>query len=136
MPTPRIWIAPPQDQRFSETFFLVEASSCEKLYLWKEWHKRVKWEEQSSGCFGQVGKLSGRPVVISVFWAKIDGRLIGFWESTSQVVDYKMIEKWFSKNCVPPKWDGTRHARCDAMNFHLCIQAIREANSSEPVVVG
>lgn len=134
MPTPRIWIAPPQDQRFKETFFLVESSDFERQCLRVEWNAEVKWEQQSDGCAGQVGILSRRPVVISVFWVKIDDRLVGFWQSTSEVVDYKMIDRWLEKNCRQP--GGGRTARCDAQNFHICVQVIREANNSETVVAG
>lgn len=132
MPKIRIQFVPPQDPRFKETFFLVEASSFERQCLWKRRHDLTSWEDQNSGYMGQIGILARRPVVISVFWARINGRLVGFWESTSQVVDHEMIEKWFEKNCAPPKWDnGTRRARCDAMNFHFCMHAIQEANEAE-----
>lgn len=135
MPKPRITMAPPEDPRFKETFFLVEASSFEKQSLWERWNDLLVWEDQNRGCIGQVGILDDRSVVISVFWANIEGKLVAFWEPTSQVVDYKMIEEWFAQNCVPPKVDrGTRNARCNAMNFHSCIHAIREANESQPSV--
>jgi len=131
MPKIRIRFAPPEDLRFKETFFLVEATGCEQHFLWSEWHKRVKWEEQGMGCTGQIGTLDRRPVMLTFFWARINGKLVGFWDSTSQVVDHKMIEKWLAENCTPPKCDnGTRSAQCDAMNFHHCIHAIQEANKA------
>ncbi len=126
--------APPTDERFKETFFLVEASSFERNCLWMEWNNRVKWE-QTSWCMGQIGTISRQPVTLSVLWVRIDGKLIGFWEPTSQVVDHKMIREWFAKNCVSPKWDnGTRHGRCNADNFYLCMRAIQEANKRESAV--
>lgn len=119
------------DKRFQETFFLVEASSFEKHYLWKEWNEQVKWEGESSGYLIQVGELGGRPVTISISWVRIDGRLVGFWNSPSQVSDYKMVTAWLGENCVTPNWDrGTRNANCDATNFHLCLNAIRDANKA------
>ncbi|MFZ2048766.1 MAG: hypothetical protein WAV25_00465 [Minisyncoccia bacterium] len=123
--------SPPDDPRFKETFFLVEATHFERMCLGKrdEWEG---WEEQSSGYICQVGTLARRPVTVGVSWARIKGKLVGFWEAESQVVDYAMIEKWLDKYWSPPKWDGgTRNARCNAMNFHHCIHAIREANEAE-----
>jgi hypothetical protein len=133
MTKPQIVLASPEDERFKKTFFLVEASSFEKHRLWEMWRERVSWEQDSMGCMGQIGVLDNRPVTLSIFWAQINGQLIGFWESPSQVTDSAMAERWFALNCMPPKWDkGTRNARCDAQNFHLCVQAIQEANEREP----
>ena len=39
-----------------------------------------------------------------------------------------MVEPFFEKSECIPKWDnGTRFARTDAMNFHHCLEAIRES---------
>jgi hypothetical protein len=48
-----------------------------------------------------------------------------FYEATSQVVNHQKIDEWIKKH-FNGKWDGSRSARCDANNFHLCIQAIME----------
>lgn len=128
----KLVIAPPNDKRFKETFFLVEATSFERQCLWEKWNKKLNWKDQGMGCVGQIGTLAKLPVVICFFWAHIDGRQIAFWESTSRVTDSEMAKKWLEENCIPPKWDGgTRNSRCDAANFHLCIHAIQEANQRE-----
>lgn len=128
MPKSRLVIAPPEDERFKRTFFLVEASSFERLCLWQEWHKKVKWEPSILGCMGQIGTLDGLPVILNVFWVFIEGRLIGFWEFTSEVTDHRMAEKWFDTNCKIKRVRGLRRARCNAMNFSICMNAIRAAN--------
>lgn len=128
----RIRLAPPEDERFKETFFLVEATSFEKFCLWQQWHNEVNWEQDSLGLVGEIGRIDDRPVALSVSWAKIDGQLVAFYEMTSQVTDSQMLEKWLEDNCTPPKWDnGSRRAHCDAQNFHHCIAAVREANARE-----
>ncbi len=125
----RFSFAPPQDKKFAETFFLVEATSFERHCLWMQYHRKVSWQNEM-GCMGQIGVLGNRPVVLSVFWARIDGKLVGFWEMTSQVADFEMAKKWLSKNCTPPKWDnGRRVPQSNAENFHNCIDAIKEANA-------
>jgi hypothetical protein len=120
-------IAPQLDPRFKLTFFLVEANTFERDCLRKEWQKRVEWEEDNSGYIGQVGILADRPVNISVFWARIEGNLVAFWDSPSQVVDHEMIQKWLTENCLPPqKGPELRSTRCNATNFYVCIQAIQK----------
>ncbi len=125
-----------EDPRFAETFFVVEASSFEKQKLWEENKARrkarkpfnqmyVEWEQGRSGVGICVGMLAEMPVNISVIWDKLDGKTICFWEAVSPVVDYRMIEKFFEKNCNP-KWDnGTRQARVNVDNFHHCLHAIK-----------
>ncbi len=118
----------PTDKRFAETFFLVEATDFERATLWDNAEGSVTWDQLAYGWIGTIGTLDEYPVVVSFIWAKIDGRLVVFWQPTSRVVDYVMIEKWLNENCKTPKWDnGQRPGKCDAANFHMCMAAIREA---------
>ncbi len=133
MPKSRAEFTAPEDPRFKETFFLVQATHFEKHQLWKEWHKSVDWQQEDAGYGQEIGTLADRPVVLSVFWVRINGRLVAFWELTSGVADYIMAENWFSQYCTPAKWDATRSAKCNASNFHLCIQAIEEENKTKPM---
>jgi len=105
------------DLRFKDTIYLVEANSCEMLYLWKEFNTQFYWEQDCSGKIIQIGELDNRPVNIEISWSKINGYRVAFWDACSQVVDYKMIEDWFLDN-LP----GVH--RTDAMNFHQVIQYI------------
>jgi hypothetical protein len=97
-----------------ETEYLVQATSNETHGFWQRFalqaksmcatsrelttpgYKRYDWE-QGVGMCEQIGTLDERPVMISIFWNKIDGHAIGFWEMTSQVCDYKMAEEWLNK---------------------------------------
>lgn len=116
------------EKMLSATMFVVEATSFETLSIWKEHHERRTWQEERRGMLLTVGHLGRRPVCISLSWSVIDGRTVMFWDATSQVVDHKQIEAWFEKNCAPRYDGGHRRARCDAMNFHLCIGAIDDMN--------
>ena len=116
------------DPRFSETVFVVEATSFERMMLWAEndRRKRVRWEADGHGWLLQVGELGGMPVSVSFVWARLNGYRVVFCEATSQVVDHRQVEAWLEANCNP-RWDGgTRRAHCDAMNFHHCLSHIRE----------
>jgi len=117
------------EARLKETFFLVNATHFEAGCLREAWNTKVSWEHMPEGNRHQVGNVGSRPVVIQIFWVRINGKLIGFWEATSQIVDYEMIDKWFRENCNPPKWNkGRLNARCNPANFHLCVNAIEEGN--------
>lgn len=117
-------------QVINKTFYAVEANSFESLMLWAEFspdspeYKRnmVKSWKQQHGFMITVGWIGDRPINISAFWNEINGKSIMFWEGCSELVDYKMIDEWFDKY-FNKKNDGC-YARCNAMNFGNCIQAI------------
>ena len=140
----------PHDARFADTFFVVEATSFEVLCLWREWAKesitalgrephRVEWVQDQLGFTYAVGvdtirhgeTLSVHATHIAGEWFIIEGRRVLFWHPTSKVVSHYHIDDWFERYCTPPKWDGAakRRAFTDAMNFHLCLDAIRQANA-------
>jgi hypothetical protein len=128
------------DQLMEETFFAVAATSFEHQCLWSDHAQQsdyakvpttVHWKQLPYGYTVQVGTLDNRPVVMTLRWASLDGKLILFWDVCSQVTDSGMVEAWLSGN-FHGTWDkGTRRARTDAMNFHHCIHAIKEPKSND-----
>ena len=70
---------------------VVEATSCEKLFLWQEYHDDVTWEEGRSGFCQIVGHLAGMPVNLSLFTEVVDGHKLLFVDAVSQVDDHRMI---------------------------------------------
>lgn len=116
---------PDIDPRFLKTEFVVAATSTEQQMLWHRHHYTAStpWKQESKGTSIQVGELAGFPVNVSIFWATIDGLYVLFYEPISQVVDHKMVESWFDKNCNP-RWDnGSRGARVNAENFNHVLHA-------------
>lgn len=129
----------------AETFFLVEATSFEHQMLWERWSiqaleldrklyrlsehpHRVAWEQLSPGFGQQVGEIAGRPVCVSVQFARVAGRVVVFYEATSQVSDSVMIEKWLEETF---KDLNTRRAQTNASNFHICVHAITGQNDKQ-----
>lgn len=122
------------ETRLKKTAFIVEATSFEQHCLWAQHavesphypkYPKVTWE-QMHGWVIQVGKLGKRPVCISASWVKIDGFMVMFWYECSQVTDRLKSEAWIGKY-FSGTWDnGSRLAECDAMNFHHCLDALRE----------
>lgn len=123
----------PLVERLAGTVFIVEANSFEKLCLWKEWKDRLPWREDLSGNLVTIGHVQGRPIVVSLFWANLNGQKVMFTELTSQLADYKLLDAWLDANCAPRYDSGLRSARCNAMNFHLCAHAVLEAQQSTAV---
>lgn len=131
------------DQRIKETVAVVEATHTEKFFLWTEWaadsdfnhvrnpYNKVQWEQLSDGFTQRIGTIDGRPVQLCVFWARIHGQLVMFWEQTSQVTDSVMAEEFIEKELFGgklPTYDGGgRTATFDAMNFHNALSAVEEA---------
>jgi len=98
----------------------VEASSFEELCIWQEYTQELNysWKQNCSGYLEYVGLFHSRPICINLRTSVVNGHKILFWEATSQLVDYKMIDKWMEKNL--PK--SARHSdgrlnKTDAMNF-------------------
>lgn len=116
------------DPRFADTVFVIEATSCEQQMLWEanDKTKRLKWEPDSGGLFETIGEVAGRPICIFVFWAKLNGHRVAFWDATSQLVDYVMIETWWAKTCAPRYDGGHRLAATNATNFHHAIHCVED----------
>lgn len=123
------------EEKKNNPFYLVEATYQEQQNLWAsnkqagnlglvKPHYDVNWKSDSMGSTLAIGYLDKRPVAVALFWAEINGKVICFYEATSQVVDWEMIDKWRKKKFADvPK--------TNAANFHLCIQAINFANKTE-----
>lgn len=99
-----------------QTTLIVEATSYEKLCLWQEWHTKCVWDQILTGILPTIGKLDGRPIVVSLFWARINGKMVLFYEPTSQLVDHLMIDKWF-RETFPCAVGYEKEWKIDAMNF-------------------
>jgi len=104
------------DSRFSDIVALVEATSTEQFFLWKEFATQLPWEHDPTG-FGIDINKTGRPIMLCFSFIKINGKRICFWECTSVLCDYAIINKWIDNNL--PKV-----LTCDAMNFHQAVHAI------------
>lgn len=135
-----------RDTWLKEVVAIVEATHAEKFYLWKEfsdtsdWQDRrfpmskVPWEQLNPGYGETIGHVAGRPVHIHVSFARILGRIVLFWELTSEVRDYKLVDPYLKKllGAFPTYDDGHRRASGDAMNFNNALQAIQQANKAKP----
>lgn len=119
--------------RLRDTFYIVEANDYERLALWRESakdadnpviHEPVNWHQESEGVAVDLGTLDEMPVMVCLTWAIINNIRVMFVDPVGQIVDWRMIDKWLAENCNP-QWHD-RPARCNAMNFHLCLSAIDE----------
>lgn len=117
------------------TIFIVEANDYERFALWREnaddataplIANPVVWRQKNPGVMIELGTLDDMPVTLSLTWATINNCSVMFWYMPSVVTDSRMAEKWLDENCNPPTWSSGYPARCNAMNFHHCLQAIEE----------
>lgn len=119
---------------FDNVVFLVEANDHEHHQFWVDYHYQPRantpvvksWEQEPMGKAITIGEIDERPIVVSIFYAKLNSKRVAFYEGCSQLVDHQMIEDWlkyFTLNSV--RWDnGNRWAHCDSNNFHHCLDAI------------
>ncbi|MDD5151759.1 MAG: hypothetical protein PHC28_14990 [Flavobacterium sp.] len=104
------------DELFKISKLCVEASRFERLSLWKEYHKSHKWEESREGKLLTLGEINSRPICVSISIDIIDGLPVIFFEPTSELVDYKLIDDFFNREKYRYK--------TDAMNFHNILHTI------------
>jgi hypothetical protein len=122
------------DKRFDETFFCVEANSYEGQQIWLEFNQErgIPWISEN-GLLVEAGELDiigvGKmPVTLSLFWNRIRGKLICFYEVSSRFVDHNMVEDWLKKNIIKDKtWAGNLPVVCDAMNACNILHAIQDS---------
>jgi hypothetical protein len=100
---------------------VVEATSSEKHFLWKEYAhtKKVTWVSGGGGPGLTVGYIDKRPVCISLLVDVINGKKILFLEATSELVDWKMIDAWLKENTPTTALrEGTEYVnKVTACNF-------------------
>lgn len=56
---------------------------------------------------------------------RVNGQLVAFYNATSQLVDYVLVEEW-ARQAFP------KAEHCDATNFHNAMHAVRRANGESP----
>lgn len=130
-----------RDERlFEDVVFLVEANSYEQHSLWADFHYEphknhphiTDWQEISLGHMICIGEIKKRPICVTIHYAIINGKKIGFYDGVSALVDHSMINEWldywfFDKR----EWEQGRKPHCDAMNFHNCLRALREMDKKK-----
>ncbi len=90
----------------------------------ENFHPRVEWKEEPCGFNIQIGKVKKMPVCVEFRFANINGKKICFYYCTSQMADYRMVEKFLITRFQLTHDGYTRWNHVDAMNFHNCIQGL------------
>jgi hypothetical protein len=115
---------------FKDVIFLVRASSEEEFCLWQHFahdsphriHQNVciNWKRRNPGELVQIGELDRRPICASVSYVYLNDKLVMFYDGTSQLVDWAMIDAWVEHYTLKTvRYDnGSRWAHCKAANFH------------------
>lgn len=117
-------------KKLSECQYLIEATRNEEHNLWymhTQVYKTIteeEWKQLIPRYLIQVGEIDSRPVSICLSFVNIKGVNVCFYDSPSQVVDWKMIEAWLDKHFS--KMYNGQSCRCDAANFHQCLGVIDE----------
>ena len=98
----------PQELRLTNVDGIIHATRNEVDYIWGDLNKFNKWEDIGPELFYQVGTLSKRSICISIMFAIINGKRYAFWHPTSQLVDYKIIDAFWSMFDAP-KGDASEY---------------------------
>lgn len=85
--------------KLEQTSLVVEATSFEAFALWQNYKSEVKEWKQEPGTLIQIGEFSGNPICVQIMWEIIDSKRVLFWEATSRIADFDMINEFFKCNC-------------------------------------
>lgn len=132
----------PEDaELFKDVVFLVQCTHHEQFTFWQDYFRKPKykesavksWEQEGSGYLITIGEIDNRPICINVWWEWLEGYRVMFYEATSQVVDYVIVDNWIEHWTLKSmRYDGGyRWAHCDSSNFHHCIHAIQALVKSQ-----
>lgn len=106
------------DERFSDIVALVEATSTERFFLWREFNRLTAWQsDETDRAINIYNTLTGRPINLCFAFVKINNKRVAFYECISQLKDYAIIDKWLANNL--PNSSVILH--CDALNFHQVV---------------
>lgn len=123
-----------KDEKLERAFFFIDADSFAQFELWKEnkhtdqENYKVNWVQDTCGFMQTIGSLYRKegkkykelPVNISFSFALLNDVYVCFYDSQSQVTDWKIIEEFVSK--YAGQYDSaSRRAMTDAQNFHHCV---------------
>lgn len=122
-----VYLLDSAEKRFEKTEYLIEATHEEEFGLWRQHHDKMKWVQchgfwQTIGeveirRLGDTGNFKKMPVTVTMNWQLIDGHLVCFYEASSLVVDYGMVEEWIRPKCK-------QHT--NASNFHHFMHYMRD----------
>jgi hypothetical protein len=79
------------EARFSLTEIFAEGDS---FHYWERWNKEYNFQQDTAGRMFQVGEFGGQPIWVSFIWYVVNGHYVCFYEATSNVVNWKMVEEW------------------------------------------
>jgi hypothetical protein len=104
------------------TFAIVEATDAEQFFLWQKWHDTVKWESHNTGWITTIDtyQVAGKtlPLVVSFFYALLQGKKIVFWNVTSDFALYSAVEDFIKK-----EFNSAKH-KSDVTNFGNIISYV------------
>lgn len=152
---PNNYMNKPFMERLAQTVYIVEASNFEQHILWSEFSKegevftqtplrkrpRETWEQITPGEGCTFGERDGQNMMVMFSWVKLNGQLIAFYNATSQLVDYAILEEWLNHHMphlYPAEGHESRHHYTDAQNFHQALHHVDALNKSkeEALAVG
>ena len=108
-----------KEELIAATEYVVEATRYEEFALWKEFNNQIKWGDINFGGYGiYLGNVGNMPVMLSIRFQQLNNHLVMFYEPTSQMVDWRMVEEWIDRVPIVAQ-KGKRDAQSDAMNFRI-----------------
>lgn len=124
------------DSRLVNTFYAIEADSYACHMIWAEYFfnipkdkRKFEFVQEPVGISFEIGRIEKRPIMLSFRWYTINGHLVLFYDCTSQLADWKMVNEWLNKYMPHIK------EKSDAMNAHNVLRYCEKKPESVPPIV-
>ena len=117
---------------FDKTEFLVEGSMSLAYRLHDGDGGAIdsqRWKSSNGGPLCTVGKVNDLPVCIRIGWYTIGGVVCCFYESTSRMVDWDMIEEFLKKKA--PKAERIRIDNINRVFNHIYYKSKKDDKPAE-----
>lgn len=107
------------EEMMEVTEYAVEANRFEKSHLWRRYEYEVLWQEILGGYGVSVPDDGG---FVSLLWGIIEGKCVLFYEVTSNIVNFQVVESWIKSNM-------DIKLMVDSSNFYQIINDIKKGKS-------
>ena len=121
---PRLAEIAGDDPRFAQVEFIVAADDFSQQALWGMWQEGITWDSDTSRLTVGLGILIGRNVTVEVRFARLNGHMVMFYNSNSDLVDHNLVNTFVEdvrKIALAARPGSAPADKTDASNFHTCV---------------
>ncbi|HSR89655.1 MAG TPA: hypothetical protein VLK22_04690 [Candidatus Udaeobacter sp.] len=103
---------------------MFEATEYEQLCLKEKFDGTIGSWEGAGSSTEKIGTFHEYDIMVHVSWVRINGGLVGFFRTTSQVVNNVTVEEWVESCLRPGKESRSKSRQANPHNFRLYLSSL------------